>query len=117
MNKDPKIFVLHILECIEIIEGYVCKIGKDEFLKTIQIQDSIIRRIEIIGEAVKHIPVDIKANHTNIVWDHIVGMRNILIHDYWGVDLDLTWKVATKELSNLKTVMLEIKKELDSYKD
>ncbi len=60
MKKDPKIFIEHILECIEQIEKYIEGITKNEFFNSLQLQDAVIRRIEIIGEAVKNIPVEIK---------------------------------------------------------
>ncbi|MEM2122190.1 MAG: HepT-like ribonuclease domain-containing protein [Candidatus Bathyarchaeia archaeon] len=62
MRKDPLIFIKHILDCIEIIEGYVKDLSKEDFLASREKQDAVIRRIEIIGEAAKHIPVGVKKN-------------------------------------------------------
>lgn len=112
MKKDPLIFIDHILECAEIIEKYIKNVKKDEFLKTIQIQDAIIRRIEIIGEATKNIPKGIKNKYSDIPWKRIAGMRDMLIHDYFGVDLHLTWTVAKKDVPVLKKKILKIKREL-----
>jgi len=71
----------------------------------------VIRRIEIIGEAVKSIPPSIKNKYPDIPWKQISGMRDILIHEYFGVDLDLTWKVARKDILILKKKILRIKKQ------
>jgi len=85
MKKDTKIFLEHILESINLIEEYMQDKTKTEFLETKQLQDAVIRRIEIIGEAVKNIPDDIKEKYKDIPWRNIMGMRDILIHQYFGV--------------------------------
>lgn len=113
MRKDPEIFLEHILQCIELIEEYVQGITKKEFLESVQLQDSIIRRIEIMGEAVKNIPKRVKDRYPDIAWKEISGMRDILIHEYFGVDLGLTWKVATKDIRQLKNKILKVKKDLE----
>ena len=113
MNKDPKIFIEHILQCIEHIQQYLKGISKERFFNSLQLQDAVIRRLEIIGEAVKNIPQQTKHRYTDIPWRQIAGMRDVLIHAYLGVDLELTWRVATKALQDLKNSMLKLKKDLD----
>ncbi|OHB84655.1 MAG: hypothetical protein A3J73_06710, partial [Planctomycetes bacterium RIFCSPHIGHO2_02_FULL_38_41] len=105
-------FIEHILECIELIEEYTRGVTKEEFFKSKQLQDSVIRRIEVIGEAAKNIPQEIKDKYYQIPWKRISGMRDILVHEYWGIDLNLTWNVATQEMQNIKKSILEIKKDL-----
>ncbi|MBU4310707.1 DUF86 domain-containing protein [bacterium] len=112
MKKDPEIFVEHILECIKRIEEYTEGITKDVFFNSTQIQDAIIRRIEIIGEAVKNIPGDIKDKYPDIPWKQIAGMRDILIHEYFGIDIELTWEVAKEEIFELKKKILSVKEDL-----
>ena len=113
MKKDPRIFIEHILECIELIEEYTEKTSEDTFLKSRLLQDAIIRRILIIGEAVKNIPQEVKDRYSDIPWKRIAGMRDILIHVYWGIDLHLTWNVVIKEIYEFKKKVLEIQKDLN----
>ncbi len=110
MKKDIKIFLLHILESIERIEDFTKGISKDEFLKSEIIQDAVMRRIGIIGEAVKNIPSSFKNKYSDIEWKRIAGTRDILIHDYFGVDLKLTFKIVKKDIPELKKKVSKILK-------
>ena len=112
MKKNVKIFLEHILEAINLIEEYVRDKNRSDFLKSIQLQDSVVRRIEIIGEAVKNIPAEFKNSHKDIPWKEITGMRDILIHQYFGIDLDLTWEVIKVDLPNLKKSILSLTNEI-----
>jgi uncharacterized protein with HEPN domain len=80
--------------------------------KSIQLQDSLIRRLEIIGEAIKNLPEDFKKKFPEVAWKNIAGMRDILIHEYFGVDLDLTWRVLTNEIPKLKKQIRLIQKQI-----
>ena len=72
--------------------------------------------MEIIGEAIKHIPYGFRSKYKNIPWKEIAGMRDILIHEYFGVDLDLTWKVVKKEIPSLKQKLIDILEKLEENK-
>ncbi len=102
MKKDPQIFLQHILESIEWIEKDTKGMSKDDFLKNVPIQDAVIRRIEIIGEAIRNLPSDLKKETKNVPWQDIMDMRNKIIHEYFGVDLELVWEVVKKDTPELK---------------
>ena len=76
-----------------------------EFLGDVTAQDAVIRRITVIGEAAARISEDFRAAHPNLPWRRIVGMRNVLVHDYAEVDLDVVWEVATEKLPELIEVL------------
>lgn len=108
MNKDYKVYFLHILESIEDIERYTKGLDKTKFIETKLIQDAVIRNLEIIGEATKNIPPSIRNKYPHIEWKKIAGMRDILIHDYLGVDLERVWLVLENRLPVLKKEITKI---------
>ncbi|MBL7078198.1 DUF86 domain-containing protein [Candidatus Shapirobacteria bacterium] len=108
MKKDPKIFLSHILESISEIEKYLEGVSEDEFSRSTQIQDAVVRRLEIIGEATKNIPISLKDKYPKIPWRKIAGMRDVLIHGYFGVNMGLIWDASTRDIRDLKKEVQEI---------
>ena len=108
MKKDVTVFLQHILESIEKIELFLKDITKDNFLSSVQLQDAVIRRIEVIGEAAKNIPDEFRKKHPVVPWSEIIRTRDKLIHGYFGVDLELTWDIIKKDLPELKEKIRKI---------
>jgi len=101
------------LECIDLIRDYSEGVDEATFIRSARLQDMIVRRIEIIGEAVKNLPHDLKKEHPEIPWRDIAGLRDIVVHQYFGLDLELIWDVVKKDMPELKPKILKITEELD----
>jgi len=102
----------HILQSIELVERYTDGRTEKDFLQSVELSDRVIRRLEIIGEVVKNLPEDLKADHPKIKWREIAGMRDVLIHRYFEVDLELTWQVVQRDIPELKKVIIQMKEGL-----
>ena len=113
MNKNIQPYIEDILESIDKIETYTQGIELDEFLINTECQDAVLRRLEIIGEAVKDIPDEIRTQYNEIPWKQIAGMRDMLIHEYSGVSLERVWKVLATDLQPLKNTSSKILDALD----
>lgn len=99
--KDDKTYLIHIIECINNIENYT-KEGKDKFMESTLIQDAVIRNLEIIGEATKKVSKDLRDSYSELPWREMAGLRDVLIHDYFGVDIKIVWNVVDNELNKVK---------------
>ncbi|OGK52773.1 hypothetical protein A2966_04670 [Candidatus Roizmanbacteria bacterium RIFCSPLOWO2_01_FULL_41_22] len=108
MRKDPHVFIEHIKDSIRKLEEYTNGISKEDFLINQQLQDAVIRRLEVIGEAVRNLSDEFRVQVPDIEWKKIAGMRDFLIHEYFGVDLDLVWEVIEKDIPGLKKELRKI---------
>ena len=108
MKRNIKLYLQDIWESTLAIEEYTQNLAEEEFYSNRQVQDAIIRRLEIIGEAVKNIDDDFRNKYPQIPWKKIAGMRDIITHEYFGVKLERVWDVLRKDLPDIKQQMLLI---------
>ena len=99
--RDDKERIKDIAEAIDRIEKYTVK-GKQVFEKDELIQNWIVRHLQIIGEATRSLSSKFREEHPDIAWSKIIGMRNILVHDYFGIDVDVVWSAVERDLPELK---------------
>lgn len=101
-KREWDILFEDILESIEKIEQYTVEICFDDFALNSMIVDAVVRNLEIIGEASKNVPHEIQERHPGIPWRNLAGIRNRIVHEYFGVDISIIWFIVTNELSQLK---------------
>jgi uncharacterized protein with HEPN domain len=114
MKKDSIAYLEDILECIDIMQRYTKNVRWHDFERDIQMQDAVIRRFEIIGEAIKRISQEVRKENLEIPWKRIGGMRDFLIHEYDEITLGVIWKTIQEDIEpfkiGIKSLMKKIKK-------
>jgi uncharacterized protein with HEPN domain len=111
--KDDRIYLRHILEAIHDIQQYA-SVGRDGFMADTMRQDALIRKLEVIGEAVKNLSDATKERQPEIPWRRIAGMRDRLTHDYFGVDLALVWISVERDLPRLEAAVARLLIDVDA---
>ncbi|MAG01785.1 hypothetical protein CMI42_00455 [Candidatus Pacearchaeota archaeon] len=110
-------YINHILDAIDDIEESIDILSKEKFIKTKDIKEANIRRLEIIGEAVSNLPNSFRIKYPEVPWRVIVGNRDKMIHHYFGVNLDVVWNTIKKDVPDLKQKILRIKRDLEKDQD
>ena len=101
MTRDPRVYLAHILECIEKIERFTAE-GRARFFDEDVIQDAVLRNLEVMGEAAKRLDETYRTAHPEVPWRALAGLRDVLIHQYEGVDLERVWAIVQNQLPKLK---------------
>jgi len=111
-RRSYKLFVEDILNAMNKIERYIKGLTYEMFGKNEMVIDAVIRNLEIIGEASKNIPEIISKKFLDIPWRRMIGLRNITIHEYFGVDLDIIWEIITKNIPETKPKIVDMNRRL-----
>jgi uncharacterized protein with HEPN domain len=104
VTRDPRVYLAHILECIQKIERFTSD-GRERFFRDAMVQDAVLRNFEVIGEAAKRLDDAYRAAHPDVPWRALAGLRDVLIHQYEGVDLEQVWAIVEKELPALRAAI------------
>lgn len=113
MKRDYKLFIKDIISAMDSIERFVEGINLDEFMQDDKTSSAVIRKFEIIGEATKHFPSWLVEKHLEIPWKRMAGMRDRLIHAYFGIDYRLVWDAIKIEIPGLKPKLQDILEKLE----
>ena len=107
-KRDYLLFIEDVLTCIEKIERYTSNVSFGDFSGNDMAVDAVIRNFEIIGEAVKKIPEEIKTRYADVEWKEAAGFRDVLIHDYFGIDIEAVWDTVRNNIPPFKKQMLKV---------
>lgn len=107
-KRSVHLLIKDIQEAIEKIVRYTEGMKKENFLSDDKTVDAVVRNLEIIGEAVRRLPDEFTSSHENIPWYQIAGMRNRIVHEYFGLDLEIVWQILARDLKELKNKMDKI---------
>jgi len=112
VTKDPRVYLARILECVQRIERFTAD-GKGRFMLDRMVQDAVMRNFEIIGEAAKRLDDSYRTAHPEIPWRALAGLRDVLIHQYEGVDPERVWALVERDLPNLRAAIAALLPPLD----
>ena len=105
------VYLEDILESAEMIGSYLSDLSEGSFYNSTEKQDAVLRRIQIIGEAAKHIPAEYRKKWSQVPWKDIAGMRDIIVHEYFGITLGMIWKTAIEDIPELEHQVRQIIKQ------
>jgi len=113
MTKDPAVYIHHILDSIDLINKYLRKVDENDFIQSIELQDAVIRRFGIIGEAGKKLADLVEDKYPELPWSEMISLRNVIIHDYIKINLEIIWDTANNDLPALRKKLLKILKDFE----
>jgi uncharacterized protein with HEPN domain len=110
--KDDRLYIHHVLDCIRRIDRY-CQDGEEAFRGSELVQDAVLRNLQTLGESTQRIGDRLRSRHPEIDWRAIAGFRNVLVHDYLGINLERVWEIISVHLPVLRAQMEAIRREAD----
>lgn len=114
--KDDIVYLRHIMECIRRIEENIAE-GRERFLESHTLQDAVLRNLQTMAESTQRLSDDLKATKSEIEWYRISAFRNVLVHDYLGVDVERVWEITQRDVPPLKRAVLEMSGKSDNTPD
>jgi uncharacterized protein with HEPN domain len=105
--KDDTVYLRHILECIRRIEENTAE-GRDRFIASHTYQDAVLRNLQTMAESTQRLSDDLKSTQRAIEWRQIAALRNVLVHDYLGIDLQILWEITQRDVPELKRAILSM---------
>jgi len=117
MKRDYQLFIKDIVAAMDSIKSFVGEMTLDELKADEKTSSAVIRKFEIIGEAAKHIPLKIRDKYKDVQWKSMAGMRDRLIHAYFGIDYNLVWSAMKTEIPNLKPKLKKVISDMEQEKD
>jgi len=112
--KDNIVYLKHILESIAKIEEYIKDFDYESFIADEKTVDSVVKKLEVIGEAANRVDKDFQSKYLDIPWDKIIGMRNRLIHDYLVINTKVVWETCQSDIKELKNFILKTFPDINS---
>ena len=113
IKRSYLLYLEDILDAMSKIMIYSEGIGYDDFVENTMLNEAVIRNLEIIGEASKNMPQNLRKQYPDISWKSMIGLRNIMIHEYFGVDLTIVWQIVTKNIPETKPMIEEMVKQIE----
>jgi uncharacterized protein with HEPN domain len=111
MPRDSEVYLEDILEAAAKIKSYVAAFSFESFQADAKTVDAVLRNLEVIGEAIKQLPASLRAGHPEVEWKKVAGLRDILIHNYFGIDVEIVWDVIQNKLPDLEAKVTRILRE------
>ena len=108
MPRDSRVWLEDISEAIQKIHSYTKGMSSESFAQDVKTLDAVVRNLEVIGEAVKKIPEKVRSKHSEVDWKKIAGLRDILIHEYFGIDAEIIWDIVQNKLPTLEKRVRQI---------
>ena len=103
MSRDSNLYLEDILESCRKIERFTEQLSFDQFLEDEKTYDAVVRNLEIIGEAAKNVPEEVRLRYPDIEWRKIAGLRDVIAHEYFGIDDDILWDIMQNKIRSLQT--------------
>jgi uncharacterized protein with HEPN domain len=111
LKRDPRTYVQHILRCIQVIEEWIVG-GRDEFMGNEQLNTAVIRKLHELAESVQRLHPAYGDRYPDLPWTGVISFRNVVVHDYMGLNLEKVWLIATEDLPQLKPYIDGIARDL-----